>query len=117
MVNHRTNTPAEQNKEDNSLILYRLDRVEAAVKEVGSKVDAQDYPKRGDLIELRETIISRVSEIRVDLQKQIANLQKQIDQKADQDQVDDLRSLVKAIGGVFATIIGGLIIYYLTNKR
>jgi hypothetical protein len=110
MPDHRRNTPTEQNKEDNSLILYRLDRVEAAVKEVGSKVDAQDYPKRGDLIEVRETIVGRISEIRIDLQKQI-------DQKADQDQVDDLRSLVKAIGGVFATIIGGLIIYYLTNRR
>lgn len=104
----RTNTPTEQNKEDNTLVLYRLELVERAVKDVGEKVDKQENIKRSDLIEFRDTIVNRVNEIR-------DGLQKQIDEKADKGQVDDLRTLVKAIGSILSSVIAAIIIFYLTR--
>lgn len=104
----RTNTPTEQNKEDNTLVLYRLELVERAVKAVGEKVDKQENIKRSDLIEFRDTIVARVNEIR-------DGLQKQLDDKADQGQVDDLRTLVKAIGSILSSVIAAIVIFYLTR--
>lgn len=103
----RENTPTEQNKEDNILVLYRLKLVEEAVKEVGKKMDTADNIKRSDLIEFREAILARFGEVRDDLQRQI-------DEKADASTVKALNNLVKAIGASFATVITGCIIYYLT---
>lgn len=110
MPTKRQNTPTEQNKEDNGLILYRLAAVEAAVRELSVKVDKQDNIKRSDIIELRNTILERITEIQ-------QNLQGQIDKKADRDQVDDLRSLVKAVGGFLSVVIAGLVVFYITNKK
>ncbi len=110
MPSPRINTPTEQNKEDNSLILYRIDRVEAAVKEVGSKVDKQDNLKRSDLMDLKTTFIERTVDIR-------DNLQKQIDVKADQSGLDDVKTLLRAFAAVFGSVIAGLIIYYITNGK
>lgn len=106
----RINTPTEQNKEDNSLILYRLDRVEAAVKEVGTKVDRQDNIKRSDLKEFQETIVTRFLDMRNDLQKQI-------DEKANSSELSDLKRLFFAATGFLSTIITALVIAYLTGKR
>lgn len=108
MPTNRTNTPTEQNKEDNALVLYRLEMVEAAVKMVGTKLDNQDNVKKTDLVEFRDTIINRFNEIRTDMQKDI-------DAKADQKQVDDLRTLIKAVAGFLSSIIAGLVIYYVTT--
>ena len=99
---------SKADKQDNELILYRLAAVEAAVKEVGIKVEGNI--KRTDLIELRDTIVGRITEIRADLQKQI-------DDKADKATVDDIRTLIKSVSAIFGSIIAGLIIYYITNRR
>jgi len=105
----RTNTPTEQNKDDNTLVLYRLKLVEDAVKDVSGKLDRQDNIKKSDLIEFRDTILTRVNEIQT-------GLQRQIDDKADQSQVDDLRGLVKAVGTALLSIIVGLSVYFITRK-
>jgi hypothetical protein len=104
----RMNTPGEQNKEDNTLLAYRVEQVEKAVKEFGAKLDKQENIKKADLIEFRDTIVSRVNEIR-------DGLQKQIDEKADQAQVNDLRTLVKAFGAFLSTVIAALVIAYFTK--
>lgn len=115
----RTNTPTEQNKEDNTLVLYRLEKVEEAVRGVDMKVSGLNSPTKSDYIELRETILQRINEIRDSLQKQIddqgKDLQKQLDSKADKQTVDDLKTLIKAFSSIFAAIITSLIIFYLTK--
>lgn len=115
----RTNTQTEQNKEDNSLLLYRLEMVETAVKVVDQKVTAFNSPTKQDYAELRDTILSRINEIRDGLQKQIddsaKDFQKQLDNKADKQRVDDLSTLVKAFASVFGSIITAMAIFYLTK--
>lgn len=106
----RTNTPTEQNKEDNSLILYRLQAVEDAVKDLSSKVERMDNLKKADLIEFRDAVIGRITEVQV-------NLQAQIDKKADAVAVTDLRRLVYGFASVVGSIIVGVSIYYLTNHK
>lgn len=95
---------------ESRLILYRLDRVEAAVKDVGTKVDAQENIKKADLIEFRDTVVGRINEIR-------DSLQKQIDDKADRTELQDIKTLIKAVASVFGSIIAGLIIYYITHVK
>lgn len=118
---NRVNTPTEQNKEDNALVLYRLQQVEAAVREVSDKFDQQDTIKKPDFVELRDTLITRVNEIRDSLQRDLDDkeraLQKQIDAKADQKTVDDIRTLIKAIASFFTAIVTAMVIYYLTTDR
>lgn len=99
---------SEKSGEDNKLIIYRLDRVEAAVKEVGDKLDRQDNIKKSDLTEFRDAVLSRINEVR-------DGLQNQIDDKADKAQVDDLRNLVKAVGTAITSVIVGLTIYFITR--
>jgi hypothetical protein len=115
----RTNTPTEQNKEDNTLVLYRLQLVEDAVKEVSHKMDTQDNIKKADLMEFRDTIITRFNEVREGLQKQIddqeLSVSKALEKKADQKQVDDLRTLIKSVATFLSTVIAGLVIFYLTK--
>jgi hypothetical protein len=104
------NRNQDTSKMDNEvLILYRLDRVESAVKEVGTKVDRQDNIKRSDLKEFQDTLAARLIEFRVDLQSKIND-------KADQTQVDDLRALVKWAFGLMSSVVGGLVLYYLTRQ-
>src|SRR4051812_21113111 len=78
---------SKSEKQDMALVLWRLERVEAAVIEFGSKVDKQENIKRPDLLEIRDTIVTRINEIR-------DGLQRQIDEKADQSQLDDLKKEV-----------------------
>lgn len=111
----RTNTPTEQNKEDNTLVLYRLTLVEAAVKEVGDKMDHQDNIKRADFIEFRETLLGRISDIKLELLKDITAVQKELETKADQKQLDDLRTFVKSVAGFLSTVIASLVIFYITK--
>jgi hypothetical protein len=115
----RTNTQTEQNKEDNSLLLYRLEMVETAVKVVDQKVTAFNSPTKQDYAELRDTILSRINEIRDGLQKQIddgaRDIQEQLKGKADKQRVDDLSTLVKAFASVFGSIITAMAIFYLTK--
>lgn len=104
---NRTNTPTEQNKEDNSLVLYRLELVEAAVKDLGKQLSGRDTISKQDLIEFRAAILERFDE------KNKA-LQDQIDDKAEKKDVEDLKGLVKAGGALITSVLGGLILYYLT---
>lgn len=117
--NTRTNTPTEQNKEDNTLVLYRLEKVEEAVHGVDLKVSGLNSPTKADYTELRDTILARINEIRDGLQKSIddqaRDFQKQLDGKADKQRVDDLATLIKAFASIFTAIITSLIIFYLTK--
>ena len=106
----RTNTVAEQTKEDNSLILYRLDRVEAAVNEVGSKVDKQDNIKRSDLKDFQETIVTRFLDMRSDLQKQI-------DDKAGSTELADLKRQFYAVTSLLSTVMIAIVVTYLTTRK
>lgn len=119
--NPRTNTPTEQNKEDNTLVLYRLEKVEEAVRSVDQKVSSFNSPTKSDYTELRDTILARINEIRDGLQKSIddqaKDFQKQLDSKADKQRVDDLATLIKAFASVFTAIITSLIIFYLTKGK
>lgn len=94
--------------EDNKLLLYRIEQVEKKIDSINLKFDNMDAPRRVDLIEFRDTIVSRVNEIR-------DGLQKQIDDKADKSTVDDLRTLVKAVASAFTSILVAIIIFYLTR--
>ena len=113
MTTHNTsrpNTPTEQNKEDNGLILYRLQAVEMAVKDVGMKVSMQDNLKRSDLKDFQTVILERMTDIRIDLQKQI-------DAKANTGDLGDLKKLVYAFGSIIGAIITGVVIFYITGVR
>lgn len=100
----------KQDGEDTKLILYRLDVVEGAVKDVSTKLDHLDNIKRSDLTEFRDTLVGRMTDMQ-------ANFQRQLDDKADADAVDDLKKLMGAAGGFFLTVIGSLIVFYLTNRK
>lgn len=106
----RQNTPTEQNKEDNSLVLYRLAAVELALNGLTSRFDSLDNIKISDLKDFQASIKEIVTDFRIDMQKQL-------DAKADKDQVEDLRSLVKAVGAFLSAVIAGIIIYYITAKH
>ena len=107
--NTRTNTPTEQNKEDNGLILYRLDRVEAAVNEVGLKVDRQENIKPKDL----ETFKDYIKELVVGIRK---DFEKQIDDKADKGEVADLKKQFYSVLGFFGTLMILAFTYLLNNR-
>lgn len=106
----RQNTPTEQNKEDNSLVLYRLAAVEIALNTLTSRFDKSDNISKSDLREFQGSIKEMVTEFRVDIQKQL-------DGKADKDQVADLRSLVKAVGAFLSAVIAGIIVFYITARH
>jgi hypothetical protein len=110
--NNRTNTPTEQNKEDNTLVLYRLELVEKAVNSLGDKFDHQDNIKKSDLVEFRDTILTRFNEIKVGIEKELGKLD---ENKADKSDVADLKKLVWGAGAFVLTILGSLIVYYITN--
>ena len=97
-----------QSKEDNRLILYRLDRVESAVKDVGSKLDERENITKADLVEFRDIIVTRVNEIR-------DGLQKQLDTKADMQQLNDLKQRLNAYSAAITSVVVGLALWFLTR--
>lgn len=107
MAAAKTNTTK---KHEDGLLLYRMEQVEKKVDALDSKLSAMDNIKRSDLLDLGSSIIDQFKEMR-------DNLQKQIDEKADQKQVDDLRTLIKAVASILGSIITGLVIFYLTQKQ
>lgn len=94
--------------EDNVLIIYRLGLVEAAVKEVNSKLDTHDSVKKTDLKEFQVAIIERFNDVK-------QGLEVEIEKKADQKQVDDLKTLIKSVGAIFGSVISAMVVYYLTQ--
>lgn len=106
MAAAKTNTE----KKADGLLLYRLEQVEKKIDNIEVTLKSMDNIKKSDLADLQKSIIETFKEMR-------DNLQKQIDEKADQKQVDDLRTLIKAVSSVFGSIITGLVIFYLTQKQ
>jgi hypothetical protein len=98
----------KQDGEDTKLILYRLDRVEGAVTDLGTKLDKQDNIKRSDLADFRDTLVGRVS----DLQK---DFQRQLDDKADASSVADIKKLIAAFGAFFLSLVGTIFAYLLSR--
>ena len=114
MPNKRTNTPTEQNKEDNGLILYRLAAVELAVNNLSSKVDHQDNIKRSDLVEFKDTIINRVAEMQSYLQKQVDALERE---KASGQELKDFKKQIAAYGIFISALVVAAFSYMLTRLR
>ncbi len=112
MTSKQPNTKSE----DNKLILYRLERVEAGVTELGTKLDRQDNIKRSDLKEFQETIVTRFLDMRADLQKQLDDQQKQIDSKPTSGEFQDFKKVVYGIIA-FAQSIFLLILGYLITRK
>jgi 23S rRNA C2498 (ribose-2'-O)-methylase RlmM len=115
----RQNTPTEQNKADNGLVLYRLQQVEDKVDELNRKLDNQENIKKADLVEFREALFQRMTDKFSEVQKDLDSLQSQITdlkrEKSDKKDVNDLKGLVRAGGAFITTIIAALVIYYLTK--
>ena len=109
----RENTPTEQNKEDNTLVLYRLTLVEQAVKDLGTVMAAKENITRADLVEFKEAIFERFAEKTTNLQEQINDLEKN---KASQSSQDDIKSLIKWVAAVGSTVISGLVLFYFTKQ-
>lgn len=100
----------DQDGEDNKFIFYRLDQVEAAVLRVEGKVERQDNIKRADLKEFQETIVTRFLDMRADLQKQI-------DSKAEKGELTDLKKQFYSVLAVLSSIMTALILAYLTTRK
>ena len=83
--------------------------VEQALEDLRKELSSQDNLKRSDLTEFKDAIFERFAEVK-------ANMEKQLDDKADKSQVDDLRGLVKWGGGFATSIAGAFIVYYFTNQ-
>jgi hypothetical protein len=108
MSTKRQNTPTEQNKEDNQLVLYRLELVESAVKEVSSKLDKQENIKPSDLKNFQDTIVTRFLDMRADLQKQI-------DTKASNSDLQDFKKVNYSVMGFAFSMLLALMGFLLTK--
>ncbi len=105
----RTSSSNGTSKKD-ELVIYRLSEVEKAVKAVDEKVSKLDVINRQDLTDFRDTILLRVNDMKL-------NFEKDLELKADQKQVDDLRTLVKAVGSIIGSVMAGLALFYLTRSN
>lgn len=120
----RANTPTEQNKEDNGLILYRLKVVEDAVKEVSAKLDRQEVIKPSDLRNIQETIVTRFLDMSTNLQKQIDEVKDDIEkkvedvkkQKADKQELSDFKKLVFGVFAFGQSIVLMVLGYLITTR-
>jgi hypothetical protein len=112
MPNKRLNTPTEQNKEDNGLLTYRVLQLELAVKDVSSKMDKQDYVKRSDITELKNTILERISEIQQSQQKQLDKLD---EDKANAQDLNDFKKQVYGLGAFVGSLFIAAFSYMLTR--
>lgn len=104
----------KQDSADTKLILYRLDRVEGAVTDLGTKLDKQDNIKRQDLIEFRDTIVGRLTDLQASFQKQIDALDSE---KASSQELKDFKKQI----GAFALFLSALAVasysYVLTRLK
>lgn len=94
---------------DIGVLKNKVDSVQTDVKDLSTKFDKQDNIKRKDLIEFRETLVGRMTDMQRDFQRQL-------DDKADASSVADLKKVVAAAGTFFLTLIGGVILFYVTHK-
>lgn len=65
---------SQQNKkqDDNSdLIIYRLDRVEAALNNLNAKFDALSSPTRSDFIEFKTSFLSTLNAYQLDVNERL----------------------------------------------
>jgi hypothetical protein len=97
-------------KKSEDIVAYRLDELKSEVKDLSAKFDKLDNIKKSDLKDFQEVIVTRFLDMRSDMQKQI-------DQKADQGELADLKKLFYAAIGFLSSIIGALVIGYLTTRN
>lgn len=109
----RQDVSIKDNKDANALVLYRLGVVEGKVDNLNSKLDGQNFPTRSefkeDLKEFQDLIVTRFTDLKTDLQKQI-------DGKANAAEVADIKRNFYALIGFLSSIILALVIGYLTTK-
>lgn len=110
----RTPTSTKSNEE---LILYRLSVVEKGVDNVNGKFDKLSVIKPSDLDGFQERLLTRLGEIKDDLEDKITAVDKRIEGKADKSEVADIKRLIGAVGGIFATVISALVVFYMTRPR
>ena len=108
----RVNTPTEQNKEDNTLVIYRLQLVEVAINDLRDKIESRTPIIKSDLTELRDAILFRIDEKNAGLQKQIDTLYKE---KANSQDLQDIKKSMYVAIAFVLTILGSVITYYLTS--
>lgn len=94
----------------NDLLNYRLEQLEGKVDSIDRKIDNFEHISKADLIEFRNTILERFNE-------KNAQMQSDIDGKADLKDVQDLKALVKWGATFMTTVISALVIYYLTSGK
>lgn len=107
----RTNKEVSDN---NTLVLYRLDNVEQALKDLTTKVDRQDNIKKADLNDLRDTIISRVVDAQASLQKQIDTLD---EGKANTQELIDFKKQVAGYAAFISALAIAAFSYMLTRLK
>lgn len=108
MTEHSTSANTKKNRDNNELISFRLGLVEIAINTLTTRFDKQDNIKRSDLIEFRDTIVSRISDVN-------SNLQKQIDGKADKQEFKDFKKQMAGIGALVAALLVATYSYILTR--
>lgn len=110
MTAAKTQTQTKQTRDNNTLVLYRLDNVEQALKDLTSKVDKQDNVKKSDITELRDAIIERIVNMRTDLQKQI-------DEKADKQELTDFKKQMASYGAIVLVLSVAIFTFMLSRLK
>jgi len=104
----------DQDTKDTELILYRLQVVEGAVKDVGSKLDKQDNIKKVDLQDFKQFITDRMVEFRSGLQSQIDDMK---EGKADKQELRDFKKQLAGYGAVALAIGAALFTFMLQRLK
>lgn len=110
-------TQSETNREtseNTTLVAYRLQEVESALKTLTGRFDAQDNIKRSDLVEFRDTIVNRFNDVKTDLQGQITELKKE---KAGSQELKDFKKQVGAAAVFVSSLVIAAFSYMLTRLK
>lgn len=102
------NDTNKETAENSVLVAYRLQAVETALNILTNRFDNQDNIKKADLKEIIDTIVSRLSDVKADLQKQI-------DKKADAQELKDFKKQVGALGIFVSMLVVAAFSYMLTR--
>ena len=105
-------TPAPNHYDDDNkaLLLYRMDVVEVALKDLTNAVSNRETITKTDLNEFRDVIVGRITEVNGNLQSQINELK---DDKAEKSDVENVSRLLwwglGIIGSALASIVAFVI--------
>lgn len=107
-------------KSNEELILYRLSVVEKGVDNLNGKLEKLNIIKPSDLEAFQDRILTRLGEIKDDLEDKVAAVDKRLDSlsdsKADKSEIADMKKLIGGVAAIGGTVIGGLLIAYFTRS-